>query len=131
MQASLIDRARMMTPSMLRMDRLPPEWSNLFDKGSMDFRNHRLSFQREMEQARDHLFGRYPGPTGIPLGFPPGLSHFEQERFKDEMYFREKKEYMDRLPVYERERLFYENKLPPDLRPQDHLHPPFTVMPTQ
>ena len=118
--ASMMERARMMTPAAyMTNDRVPPHPSlwNPFDKGPMDFQNHRLNFQREMEHS---LLNRFPGPSGVP-GF--GLSPYEQERIREEMILREKRELMERLPVFERERLLYEGKLAALQRPPEHLHP--------
>lgn len=118
LHASMLDRARMMTPaSYFRGERVPPHPSlwHPFDKRPVDFQSHRLTFQREMEQARDHLLNHIPGPSGVPAGF--GLSPFEQE-----MILKEKRDYIERLPMYEREHLFYDSKLP-GLRPPELLHP--------
>ena len=125
MQASMMDRARMLTPvaaAYSLSDRVPPHPSlwNPFDKGPMDFQNMRLNLQREMEQAREHLLlNRFPGP-GLQPGFP-GLSPFEQERLREEMLLREKRErdYLERLPGLASERMFYEGKIP-GLRPPEH-----------
>lgn len=129
MQASMMDRARMLTPAAAAAysvgDRVPPHpalW-NPYDKGPVDFGNLRMNLQREMEQAREHLLlNRFPGP-GLQPGFP-GLAALEQDRLREEMLLREKRErdYFERLPVFARERMFYENSKIPSLRP-DHLHP--------
>ncbi|XP_060586469.1 autism susceptibility gene 2 protein-like isoform X3 [Ruditapes philippinarum] len=129
LQGAVMDRARMLNPASAYSvtDRVPPHPSlwNPFDKGPVDFQNIRLNLQREMEQAREQLLlNRFPGP-GLQQGFP-GLSPFEQERFRDEMILREKRErdYLERLPAFTRERMFYENSKIQGIRPQDHLtHP--------
>lgn len=125
LQGSVMDRARMLNPAAAysMTDRVPPHPSlwNPFDKGPVDIR---LNFQREMEQAREQLLlNRFPGPA-LPPGFP-GLMSLEQERFRDEMLLREKRErdYLERLPAFTRERMFYENSKIPGMRPEDHLHP--------
>lgn len=123
----VMDRARMLNPAAAYSvtDRVPPHPSlwNPFDKGPVDIQNIRLNLQREMEQAREQLLlNRFPGPA-LPPGFP-GLASLEQERFRDEMILREKREreYLERLP-FSRERMFYENTKIPGMRPEDHLHP--------
>jgi len=125
LQASLMDRARMMTPAaFFASDRVPPHpsfWGNPFDKGPMDFQSQRLNFQREMEQARETLLNRFPGPGGLPPGFPPGLSPYEQDRLREEILLREKRDYIERQQLMERDRFLYENKIP-GLRPPEHLH---------
>lgn len=122
LHASMIERARMMTPAAyMTSDRVPPHPSlwNPFDKSPLDFPSHRFTFQREMEQARDSLLNRFPGPGGVHAGF--SLSPFDQERLREEMLLREKRDIMERS-VYDRERLLYEGKLS-GLRPPEHLHP--------
>ncbi|KAL4223129.1 Autism susceptibility protein 2 protein [Mactra antiquata] len=129
MQAGLMDRTRMLTPTaafsaVAAAERVPPHPSlwNPFDKGPVDIPNMRLNLQREMEQARDQLLlNRFPGPS-LPPSFP-GLSPFEQDRIREEMILREKRErdYLERLPIFARERMLYESKIP-GLRPPEHLH---------
>ncbi|XP_053374941.1 autism susceptibility gene 2 protein-like isoform X3 [Mercenaria mercenaria] len=130
LQGSVMDRARMLNPALAYSvtDRVPPHPSlwNPFDKGPVDFQNIRQNLQREMEQAREQLLlNRFPGP-GLQPGFP-GLSPFEQERLRDEMILREtqkrERDYLERLPAFTRERMFYENSKIQGIRPQDHLHP--------
>lgn len=135
LQASVLDRTRMLAPAFLGGDRLPNPaalW-NPFDKGALDVQNHRLGIQREMEQNRNPLVGRFPHPQTMA-----GMAVFEQqERFKEELLLREeraRREYIDGLPLFERERLFYENSKIPTLRPPDHLvglahHFPRTISP--
>ena len=134
LQASVMDRTRMLAPGFLGADRLPNPaalW-NPFEKGALDLQNHRLGLQREMEQSRNPLVNRFAHPQTMS-----SMAVLEQERLKEEMLFREeraRKEFIDGLPLFERERLFYENSKLPTLRPPDHLaamahHFPRTISP--
>lgn len=135
LQASMLDRTRMLAPGFLGGDRLPNPaamW-NPFDKGALDIQNHRLGLQREIEQNRNPLVSRFPHPQTVTAG----MAMLEQERIKEEILMREeraRREYIDGLPLFEKERLFYENSKIPTLRPPDHLaglghHFPRTLSP--
>ena len=134
LQASVMDRTRMLAPGFLGGDRLPTPTAlwNPFEKGAIDLQNHRLGIQREIEQSRNPLVSRFPHPQTVS-----SMAVLEQERLKEEMLMREeraRKEFIDGLPLFERERLFYENSKLPTLRPPDHLaamahHFPRTLSP--
>ena len=121
LQASTMDRTRMLVPGFFGAERFPNPsamW-NPFDKGPLDFQNHRLGIQRDLEPNRNPLLTRFPHPQTVT-----SMAVLEQERLKEELLLREeraRREYLDGLPLFERERLFYENSKIPTLRPPENL----------
>ncbi|XP_025093042.1 RNA-binding protein 25-like isoform X1 [Pomacea canaliculata] len=113
---TLLDRTRMVPPPHTYLPGLDPRpamsspamW-NPFDKTSQEI-NHRLELERERERERMAIMSRLSGATSITL--------MEQERLKEQM-FREhqerelelRRQYLERLQPYERERLSYEQKM--------------------
>ena len=127
LHSGLMDRSRMLTPAAFlggeRGHATHPSLWNPFDKSPADFMNHRLGLHRELEQARDPFLNRLPGPAIHPSF--PGFSALEQERLREEMFLRDteraKRDYLERLPLLEKERIYFENSKIPTLRPPDHL----------
>ena len=134
-QASAMERTRMLMPGLLGMDRFqnPAAVWNPFDKGPLDFQNHRFGIPRDLEPNRNPLLTRFPHPQTVT-----SMAMLEQERLKEELLLRDeraKRDYLDGLPLFERERLFYEqhSKIP-TLRPPENFvgmahHFPRTISP--
>ncbi|KAK3082970.1 hypothetical protein FSP39_010339 [Pinctada imbricata] len=120
LSATLIERARMLSGSSypLTTDRVPAH-SALWN--SVD----RLQFQQDMERERERMLSRFQTP----------LSIYEQDRLRKEdlLLQEERLRYLERFPMFERERLSLDPRgLPPSMRHHEHLGPghfPRTVSP--